>query len=290
LSAARYPAGDGRIIIVKMGIAGQRISEEWKAALRNRMSKEQIDSMGDIQRKLTTEETEWKDLIVSKTDEWNSYRDSLAVPFQKVILSDTICVMLGFLGDDDAFTFEKQTLCLDITALTRVYGKAGLDENTSRINRIFAHEYTHLLHKEWARKAGYSTKTFLDEILWECLYEGIGMYRSLNPRWLPVNDTLPTLTQSALRELYPVFTERMITIKKNNSLSDSEKQRLHANLSRGTVDKKWGALPVAIWLSLEAKRGEKQLVKWIDKGPVAVMELAKKYLPADNKDKLSEVF
>src|SRR4030095_13289514 len=199
-------------------------------------------------------------------------------------------VMVGFLCGEYAFTFEKQTVCLDLTALSRVYGKAGLDENGSRINRIFAHEYTHLLHKEWARKAGYNPKTFLDEILWECLYEGIGMYRSLNPGWFPQGDTLPTATQSALRTLYPVFTDRVIAIKKNSSLSDSEKQRLHANLSRGTVDKKWGAFPVAIWLSLEVKGDEKHLAKWIDKGPIAVIELAKKYLPADDKDKLSELF
>jgi len=288
--ATRHPVTDSRIIIVKMGIAGESISDDWRAALQTRMSKKDIDSMGDIKRKLTTEETEWKYLIVSKTAEWNSYRDSLAVPFHRIILPDTIYVMLGFLGDDDAFTFEKQTVCLDLTALSRVYGKAGLEENGSRINRIFAHEYTHLLHKEWARKAGYNPETFLDEILWECLYEGIGMYRSLNPSWLPINDTLPTATQSALRTLYPVFTDRMIAIKKNSSLSDNEKQRLHANLSRGTVDKKWGAFPVAIWLSLEAKGDETHLAKWIDKGPIAVIELAKKYLPADDKDKLSKVF
>ena len=290
LHATHHPRDYERIIIVKMGIADQRISGDWRATLRDRMSKEDIDSLGKVKRKLTTEETEWKDLIVSKTAEWNSYRDSLAVPFHKIILPDTIYVMLGFLGDDDAFTFEKQTVCLDLTALSRVYGKADLDENGSRINRIFAHEYTHLLHKEWARKAGYSPTTFLDEILWECLYEGIGMYRSLNPSWFPVSDTLPSLAQSALRELYPVFTERLVTIKKNTSLSESEKQRLHANLSRGTVNKKWGALPVAIWLSLEAKGDDKKLVKWIDEGPLAVIELAKKYLTADNKDKLSKVF
>ncbi|HEU5164738.1 MAG TPA: hypothetical protein VFU29_04320 [Chitinophagaceae bacterium] len=279
-----------RVIIVKVGIENQRISAEWEAAITSRMDKDRIDSFAKIKRKLTDEEAEWEKLIASKLTEWNNYRDSLTVPFQNIMLPDTIFVLLGFLGDDDAFTFEKQTLCLDLTALYRVYGKAGIEENSSRINRIFAHEYTHLLHKEWARKTGYISKTFMDEILWECLYEGIGMYRSLNPRWLPVNDTLPTVTQTALNELYPVFTERMVTIKKNVALSDIEKQRLNANLSRGNVNKKWGALPVAIWLSCEANGDEKKLVKWIDKGPQAVIELAKKYLPADNKKKFSAVF
>lgn len=289
LQASRYP-GDGRIIIVKMGIEAQQISREWRAALYNRMNKEEIDSMGGLKRELTTEESEWRNLIVSKAAEWNSYRDSLVIPFQGIILPDTVYVMLGFLGNDDAFTFEKHTVCLDLTALSRVYGKAGVGDNSSKISRIFAHEYTHLLHKEWARKTAYHSRTFLDDILWECLYEGFGMYRSLNPQWLPANDTLRPLTQAALQQLYPIFTERIITIKKNDSLSDIEKRRLHDNLSRGPVNKKWGAFPVAIWLSLEAKGDERKLIKWIDKGPMAVIELAKKYLPAVDQDKLSEVF
>lgn len=289
IAGGNVPGGN-KVIIGKMGIKDQRISAEWKAAITSRMSKDRIDSFARIERKLTGEETEWEKLIASKLIEWNNYRDSLAIPFQNIILPDTIFVLLGFLGDDDAFTFEKQTLCLDLTALHKVYGKAGTEENSNRINRIFAHEYTHLLHKEWAGKTGYISKTFMDEILWECLYEGIGMYRSLNPQWLPVNNTLPAITQTALNELYPVFTERIVTIKKSVALTDIEKQKLNANLSRGNVNKKWGAFPVAIWLFWEANGDEKKLVKWIDKGPQAVIELAKKYLPADNKNKLSTVF
>lgn len=290
LHATGNVSGGNKVIVVKMGIKAEKISDEWKAAISGRMSKDLIDSFARIQRKLTDEEIEWKKMIASKVIKWNNYRDSLAVPFQNIILPDTIFVLLGFLGDDDGFTFEKQTLCMDLTALYRVYGKADIEENSSRINRIFAHEYTHLLHKEWARKTGYSTKTFMDEILWECLYEGIGMYRSLNPRWLPANDTVPAVTRSALDELYPIFTERMITIKKSAALSDSEKQKLHANLSRGSVNKKWGAFPVAIWLSWEANGNEKNLVKWINNGPQAVIELAKKYLIGSNKDNFLTVF
>ena len=290
LAASVDPVIGNKVIIIKPGIKDQRISDEWKAALRGRMSGASIDSMAAIKRQLKNEEAEWRDLIISKAAEWNSYRDSLAIPFRNIRLPDTIYVMLGFLGVDDGFTFEQQTVCLDITALSNVYGEAGLDENESRISRIYAHEYTHLLHKEWARKTGYATKTFLDEILWECLYEGIGMYRSLNPRWIPLNDSLPAITRSALDELYPVFTERLITIKQNDLLSDAEKRKLQANLSRGVVSKKWGALPVAIWLSLEAKGDETRLTKWIDTGPFAVIELAKKYLPIDNREKFSSLY
>jgi hypothetical protein len=82
----------------------------------------------------------------------------------------------------------------------------------------------------------------------------------------------------------------MITIKQNSSLSESEKKTLQANLSRGAVNEKWGALPVAIWLLSEARGDEKQLVKWIDQGPQAVIELARKYLPTEHKNNFAAVF
>lgn len=288
LFAAGHSFNDARIMIVKMGVKDQQLSDEWKAAITSRMNKNTLDSFAAVKRELTNEEIDWIKLIESKMILWNKYRDSLAIPFRDIRIPDTVYVLLGFLGNDDGFTFEKQTVCLDVTALYRAYGKADAGENDSRINRIFAHEYTHLLHKAWARKTGYAPKTFMDEILWECIYEGIGMYRSLNPKWWPVNDTIPTVTQTALNVLYPVFTERIIVIKRNSSLTDLEKQKIQANLSRGEVNKKWGAFPVAIWLFREANGNEKNLADWLDTGPAAVIELAKKYLPFELRDKLSQ--
>ncbi|HET6765825.1 MAG TPA: hypothetical protein VFH08_00455 [Chitinophagaceae bacterium] len=267
-------------IKVREAIVSNGLSVEWKEALKTRMSEESIDSFGAIKRSLTVDELAWKRLIESKAALWNSWRDSLAVPFKNIEIHDTVFVLLGFLGVDDGFTFGSRTVCIDLTALQRAYGNADLRENYSRIDRIVAHEYTHLLHKKWAKEKKYQPLTFKDSILWECLYEGVGMYRSLNAKWLPVNDTLPMITTTALEKLYPVFVDRITTVVRNPALSNEEKVRLNANLSRGTVDKKWGAFPVAIWLLLEARGDEKELIPWINKGPEAVLKLADKYLPA----------
>lgn len=280
----------GTTVIVKTGFSNGQISAQWRDALRSRMDASKLDSFARIKRQLNREEIAWEQLIRSKTGLWNSFRDSLAVPFNDIVLNDSITVMLGFLGADDGFTYKEKTVCLDLTALYRAYREADLPENQDRIGRIFSHEYTHLLHKEWARKSDYKPITFRDEILWECLYEGIGMYRSLNNKWLPVNDVLPSVTTKTLEELYPVFTERLVTIEKTPELTNEEKAKLHSGLSRGAVNKKWGAFIVAIWLLFETQGDDRKLIQWIDKGPQAVIELAKKYLPVEQRNTFSGAF
>jgi len=277
-------------IIIKEGIAGKMITAEWGNALTSRMSKAYIDSLARLQRDLTTEERAWKDLIASKTDIWNTFNDSLAVPFADLKISDTIYILPGYRGSDDGFTYGYQTVCLDLTALNSAYGRAELPENNNRIDRIFAHEYTHLLHKAWAKNYGLKLETFKDSILWECLYEGIGMYRSLNPQWMPVNGELPGLTKTTLENLYPIFVERLSTIETMDTLTPEEKDQLNKNLSRGSVNQKWGAFPVAIWLALEANGDDKKLQAWISKGPASVIQLAKKYLTGDHQQKFISTF
>lgn len=276
-------------LIIRPAIEKGHISADWKAALKSRMIKEYIDSLSVIKKVFTNEEKDWLRLINSKAQLWNSFRDSLAIPFSNITLNDTIYILLGCGGADDGFTYQLNTVCFDLTALQQNYGDAALKENDNRMDRLFAHEYTHLLHKKWAVRKNLSLATFRDSILWECIYEGIGMYRSLNPGWLPANDILPAIITTTLKELYPVFTNRMIAIYTLSSASNGEKQKLNANLSRGPVNKKWGALPVAIWLALEAKGDHRKLIKWIEMGPAGIMILALKYLDEKNSTELKAV-
>jgi hypothetical protein len=282
--------GQKTAVTIRSGIEQNKISDAWKDALTSRMSAQRLDSMAAIKRELSAEEIKWGTLINSNAFRWNSFRDSLLTPFRGTNIHDTIFVMLGFLGDDDAFTYKYRTVCLDLTALHRAYGSADEAVNKERIDRIFSHEYTHLLHKKWAVQHKLQLHSFMDSILWECLYEGIGMYRSLSAKWLPVNGTLPQLTVQTVDRLSLIFVERLITIKTSSSLTDEEKTRLNAGLSRGPVDQKWGAFPVAVWLLQEAGGDETKLKAWINRGPQAVIMLAKKYLSGNNLAKFKKTF
>jgi hypothetical protein len=283
-------SADADTMIIKKGFAVGKLSDEWKMALVTRMSADRIDSFARLQRELTKEELEWEKLIVAKARRWNSFKDSLQQPFGKLPVGDTIYVMLGFMGSDDGFTFGLQTVCLDLTALQSAYRDAQFPENRERIDRIFSHEYTHLLHKLWAKKFNYVPRTFKDSIWWECFYEGIGMYRSLNPKWLPTKNELPAITKSALEKLIPIFVGRLIRIETASNLTATEKENLHTNLSRGTVNQKWGAFPIAIWLALEADENPGNLATRIAKGPSVINELAIRWLPEPERSRFAQIF
>lgn len=279
-----------RAVLLKSGLTANRLSDEWKAALVTRMPQARIDSFAALERRLYPDEVEWLHLIHLKLSVWNSFRDSLHAAFPAQSVYDTIYVMVGYLGADDGFTYGLQTVCLDLTALASAYGDAKLEENNNRIDRIFAHEYTHLLHKAWVGDNKLAVQSFSDSIHWECLYEGVGMYRSLNQRWLPAGGVLPGATQEVLEQLYPVFTDRMIRIATSADLSYQEKEMLNANLSRGPVSRKWGAFTVAIWLLLETGGDAKKLAACINEGPAVVIRLAKKYLPLVYRQRIEQAF
>lgn len=277
-------------VIVKLGLENDRISSDWKKALTNRLSKENLDSISTIKKPLTPAENNWYQLIKTRADQWASFRDSLQVPFSGIKVNDTTYVLLGNQGGDDAFSYQHQTVCFDLTALHRAYGSANKTVNTNRIDRIFSHEYTHLLSKEWVKKNNLKLKTYKDRILWECMYEGVGMYRSMSAKWFPKGDSLSEISAKTFETLYPIFTERLTTIETSENLSEEDEIRLHKNLSRGSMKKKWGALTVAVWLAMEADGNDKNLIPWINMGPDALIPLAKKHLTGKDKIKFEKTF
>jgi len=277
-------------VIVKPGFENNKISLDWIEALATRQSNNYLDSLFGAVRPLTKRENEWFELIESRTPLWNQLKDSLKVPFGDIYINDTTYVLLGYQGNDDGFTYAFQTVCFDLTALLNAYGSAKDTINTNRMDRLFAHEYTHLLSKEWARQNDLKLTTYKDSILWECIYEGIGMYRSMSNRWFPIGDSLSYASSRAFETLYPIFTERLITIMNKEQLNSIDKKRLHKNLSRGSMNQKWGALPMGVWLAMEAKGNDKNLIKWVQKGPDAVIPLANKYLSGESKIRFEETF
>ncbi len=261
---------------------------DWIDALKNRQSHDYIEQLSQNTRSLTAAENAWYELIKFQSLGWNSIKDSLRVPFGEVKISDTTFVLVGYQGKDDAFTYKHQTVCFDLTALEKSYGPATDSINADRIDRIFAHEYTHLLHKGWARRSNLRLDNFKDSILWHCLYEGMGMYRSMSSKWFPIDDQLSPKSKETFETLYPIFTDKFIALFNADTLTSEEKVALEHHLSRGSMTQKWGALPVGVWLALEADGDDKNLIPIIDKGPDAVVDLASKHLTEGSQIRFKE--
>ncbi|WP_421889457.1 hypothetical protein [Marinoscillum sp.] len=284
--------------IVKLAIKDQKVSSEWIEALRTRESGAYLDSLADSTRPISEEELAWYKLIASIAGDLNLIRDSLNVPFNDIAIADTIYILLGYHGSDDGFTYQNQTICFDLTALYDNYGSAHDITNGDRMMRLMSHEFTHLLAKKWMKKNKYEVPknhfaadtAFRKHILWEMWYEGFGVYRSMSSKWFPKGDSLSPATQKVLGELSPVFVEKVLLMDTTKVLTTDQKRWIQENVSDGPFRQKYAALPIGIWLALEARGNDENLSEWVNRGPDGILGLAKKHLTGEHKKKFDEVF
>ncbi len=268
-------------LIVKLGISEEGgVTAEWSEAIRDRHSREELSKIAASITRLSSEEALWADLIKRKVPSWSEMIDSLRLPFQAIAPPDTIAILLGNLGGDDAFVFSSATICFDLNKLHRQYGAAATTVNGDRIDRFFAHEFTHVLHKAWRKKRGLELKSPFEDALWACLTEGLGNYRSLSEKWIMPGGKLTPHARDVLQRLQPIFVQRLSALEQATA---EEAAPLLVGLSRGPFDQKWGALTVALWLAQEAQGDDRNLQKWVEAGLSGVLLLAQKYLPENLK-------
>ena len=257
----------------------------WLDVMRDHLSKEALDELINTKRRLSDPEMDWANVIQSKLSSWENQLEDIAIPFSDVPIPDHISIVVGNAGHLDAFTSNKfeTKIFFNLSVLVREYGDAKNRENKDRIDRLFAHEFTHLLHYQWFHKHPYIPSTPLEEALKRCLVEGIGHFRSISPRWRDENGHITDHSEDVLASLEPVFVERLIAIK---NATETEAPELMQDLSMGRFDKKWGALTVALWFVKESAGDDRKLIKWIKLGPDGIIPLALKYLPEELKGDL----
>lgn len=263
-----------------------RPTSRWIEAIYARRDKDTIERLKETSKPFTAEEQLWAELIQNRSSVWKDRIDSLSIPFREVELPDTVFVLMGNAGGEDAFTYKDSTIGFDLSRLQQIYGSASKFENHDRIDRFFSHEMTHIYHKAWKKEHGIEINSPLEYALWDCLVEGIGNYRSLSSKWVSKEGILTERAKNTLNELQPIFVERLIALE---HATEEESIELLEGLSSGSFTKKWGALTSALWLAQEAKGNDTNLQQWIEDGPWGILELANKYLPEELKQSLSEV-
>lgn len=243
----------------------------------------------DTEKKtLTAKEQAWADLINKKRTIWTTQFDSIAVPFTNTKIPRDVSVVIGNRGGRDAFTFTSEyptTIFFNVSVLARSYGDATTIKNETRIDRIFSHEYTHLLQYQWSLNNPYPLTTPLKQALNQSYKEGFGHFRSVSSKWKDDNGMITQRAEHALIKLETVFVDRIIALNKAN---DVDAKKLMRGLSTGPFNKKWGALTVALWLTKEAQGDDEKLQKWVNKGPRGILALANLHLPNSLKIKLNQ--
>lgn len=286
LVVGQEPAGrgPGTMLVITHGITENGVvTRAWHAAIRGRHDPELLPQVLAGEPRWSQAEADWADLIHRRATAWPAMIDSLRIPFANIPPPDTIAILLGNRGGEDAFLFADSIICFDLHKLQHQYGPAKAAANHDKIDRFFAHEFTHVLHKAWRRQKGLTLQSPFEVALWECLTEGLGNFRSLSSKWLSAGGELTPHAQEVLARLQPILVERLAALAQ---AKPEESGALMKGLSSGPFDQKWGALPVALWLGQEARGDERNLRRWVAAGPPGVLQLAQKYLPASLKEKM----
>lgn len=266
---------DPGIAVVSGSRADGSSTDLWLAMLRRRLPPAQYDSVAAIRRGRTAEEEAWANLIGTRTAGWPRLSRPLLALFDSTRV-DSVRVVLGNRGGEDAFTHDSLTIGFDLAALYRVYGPAADPGNADRLDRFFRHEFVHLLQKRWLARHPFPLTSPYRTALFDAWAEGLGNYFSLSPQWQPTDHIPSARTTRVLADLEPRFARHMAALACADSATA---QPLLATLSSGPFEQKWGALPVALWLLADGDTNPTALRSFAQAGPPGVWELASRHLP-----------
>jgi hypothetical protein len=259
----------------------------WSEMLRQRMPPERYAAVSGQRRPLTPSEQAWAALIRSRVSRWEDERPGLARPYAPVPPPGAATIVVGNQAapGDDAFTHDATTIGLDLGELQSAYGDAGRPENTDRIDRFFRHEYAHLMQRAWLAEHPWPPGPPLTGALLEIWKEGLGNYHSLSARWRTESGEASPVAKETLAVLEPRFAARLAALA---CARLDRAATLTSDLSRGPFDRKWGALPVALWLATEPGDPGETLSAFVRAGPRGVWDLASRRLPPALAAVLSE--
>lgn len=258
---------------------------QWLAMLRRRLPPAAYEAVAGLRKPLTPEERAWADLITSRLPDWDGETQALVDLFAPVAPPAAVVIVTGNRGAEDAFTHDPTTIGFDLAALHREYGAADTTENADRVDRFFRHEYVHLLQKAWLPAHPVQGHTPLRRALVEMWGEGLGNYFSLSARWRGRGDESSAHAAETLAALEPRLAARLAALA---CAAPEQEAALTADLSWGRFDRKWGALPVALWLEREARVSDEALRRFVQAGPAGIVDFATRHLPAPLRVVLAE--
>ena len=271
-SSGAYPPATA--LVVTSGVAKSGApTREWQRAVEEHQGSRQHWS----RRPLTTDETGWRDSIGARLRVWQSAIPSLMPPFEGLRPVAKARIVLGNQHGEDAFGIGGDTIFFDLSALARLYGPAAAADNRELLDRIFAHEFSHVLQSRWESMHPFRVATPWDRALRQMWREGLGNLYSLSEEWVTASGDLTPRALGAIAELEPTFVDRLCRLR---TASESEEPELRRGLSSGSFAEKWGALPVALWLAQEAKGDGLPLRHFVQAGSDGVLLLARRHLIA----------
>lgn len=263
-------------------------TEQWDAILQNRLGDSEYAEVRPIRHPLTQDEEAWYLLIRERSASWESQLPAIVELYAPALPPPRVLIVAGNRGASDAFVHDAQTIGFDLSTLQAEYGSARLPENVDRIDRLFRHEYSHLMQKAWLAIRPYAPNTPMEHALLDIWLEGLGTYHSFSQPWRATHEGHSARARDALATMEPRFVVRLAAL----SCSGPENvARLTADLSQGPFRQKWGSLPAGLWIELDsvrANRPEDALRSVIQAGPDGIWDLAMRHLRPELRSALEE--
>jgi hypothetical protein len=254
-----------------------RPTRDWLDAIHDRVSADDLTAIAQTPKPLSADEASWRDDISATAVAWCETIPRLNAPFRHVTPPRAPGVLLGNQGGGDGFTHDPDDVAIDLGQMVQAYADMPRAARPALIRRLLSHEYTHLLLHRWMNATGWSEASVADDPFRQALRtlynEGIANLRSIeDERWVSADGTLTEHARQTLAALQPLMLERLQGLAANPS--PEEAARLLRNISQGPLERKWGAIPVALWLAEDTHAGAAQLATWIEARPDGILALA----------------
>ena len=276
LVAVSVSANADTAVNVELGLGKDgKPTNFWMEAIRGRVSPDVFALISERKKKLSAQEIAWADKIQKTIPLFKKELPNLELPFAAVGPLEKAILVFGNQGGPDGFTCSLEHICLDLSQWALNYGQPTESESTDRILRILSHEYTHLLTKLHLGLNPYEPTNALEKALLDLYVEGLGHYYSLSSKWISPRGELSDLSKERLQQSEKVFITRLKLLKEDERASYAQ---LTAGMNDGKFEQKWGALPIALWLSKETGRDPLKLRSWVDRGPFGVLALAQAHI------------
>lgn len=290
LVASCTPAwGQARLELVDGTDSVGMATHHWHAILRSRLTDSAYAAIRHVERPFTPDEHGWYDLIRGSLPRWESEIDDLSSLYDPAAPPPHVLIVAGNRGASDAFVHDARTIGFDLSALLSEYGSARLAANADRIDRLFRHEYSHLMQKAWLATAPWTPDTPLETAILDMWLEGLATWYSFSEPWRATRAGHSPRALDALAEMEPRLIVRLAAL---TCAAPDHAPRLMADLSQGPFPQKWGSLPAALWLELDAARSPRPadaLRPFIQAGPDAVWDLALRHLRPELRPLLREI-
>lgn len=258
-------------------------SDDWLTILRSRLDAARYDSVAPLRKLLTPEEASWDSLIRSRTPAWLGFAGPISALYSPAEPPPVVRIILGNRGGEDAFTADPRTIGFDLSRLFAVYGPANDPANALKVDRFFRHEFSHILQKAWLTTHPWPIKSPLDAALFDIWTEGLGNYYSLSDQWIDSAGRLTPRATQTLALLEPRFASNLRALACADSVTAAP---LLSTLSSGPFDRKWGALPAALWLASAPEPRDSALRRFVVAGPAGVWDLAARHIAPELQDSL----